>query len=247
MAKDTWSILKKHYPEAQYAVMAEVSDMAGFSRSRSADYIVMGLWPSRGLHLQGIELKSHRSDWLLELKNPKKAENIFQYCDMFSLLTSDETVAKLEEIPSNWGWMNIEKGKIRIIKPAPLLTPVPLSRSFLAAILKRAQDKSKFVHVDAIEDRVRAAFASGKDDNKRNTDKISKHNTELITLIRDFKEASGIDLEHYPRWQTSPKKIGDAVKFIEQGGADTIKKELLQLEKTAFEIVEKITKTLKSL
>src|SRR3990167_200745 len=92
-----WNILRKHFPENEYALMAEVRDRAGFHASRSADFIAVNLYPSRGLAVNGIELKSHRGDWLGELKNPKKAENIFQYCDHFWLLTADESVARIEE------------------------------------------------------------------------------------------------------------------------------------------------------
>ena len=38
------------------------------------------VWPSRGLYLHGFEIKVHRNDWLRELKNPAKAEEIAGYC-----------------------------------------------------------------------------------------------------------------------------------------------------------------------
>jgi hypothetical protein len=78
-----FEILRKRFPENEYALMAEVRDKAGFDASRSADYIAVNLWPSRGLSVNGIELKSFRSDWLSELRKPEKAEKIFQYCDYF--------------------------------------------------------------------------------------------------------------------------------------------------------------------
>ena len=71
--KNIYSIIRKRYPENEFVLMEEVSDAAGFSRSRSADYIAVGLWPSRGLYINGIELKSFRSDWLSELKKTKES------------------------------------------------------------------------------------------------------------------------------------------------------------------------------
>jgi len=137
MKPDVFGILRKRYPESEYALMQEVSNDAGFNRSRSADYIVMNLWPSRGLALLGFEQKASRSDWLSELKKPEKAESIFKYCDYWYLITTEEGIAKLEEIPETWGWVCIKGGKIHTMKDAPKLTPEPVSRGMLACCMFR--------------------------------------------------------------------------------------------------------------
>lgn len=234
-----WQYLRAKYPETEYALMQEVSDAAGFSRSRSADYIVYSLYPSRGLHMSGIELKSNRGDWLKELKQPQKAENIFRYCDFFWLLTTDEMVAKLEEIPMTWGWMCIKGGKIHIKKPAPKLEPAVISKSFLAALLKRACDKKNFVPIDSIEDKIAEAGERGKEHSKNRLEKLERDYAELKKEVFDFRQASGIDLRDY-RWNTSPTTIGKAVKFIEGGGAESLRKDLLKLEETAKNIHQQI-------
>lgn len=74
-----WPYLEKRFPAGQFALLQEVSDAAGFGRSRSADGIAMSLWPSRGLGIDGIEIKSYRSDWLRELKHPEKADQTIMY------------------------------------------------------------------------------------------------------------------------------------------------------------------------
>ncbi len=247
MAIDVYSILRRRYPEKEYALMAEVSDAAGFNRSRSADYIVVNLWPSRGLAINGIELKSFRGDWLSELKNPKKAENIFKYCDHFWLLTTDDTIAKIDEIPINWGWMVIKGEKIFIKKDAPKLEPTTLSKNFVVAMLKRACDKTSFVHINSIED----AIESAKDNEKRNSSstitQLTKELKEITDNVRDFQNASGISLTHFYRWQTDAKKIGQRVKFIEEGGCEAIQKQLLGLEETAQIVLQNISRGLELL
>lgn len=247
MAKDIWAILKKRYPAKEYALMAEVSDAAGFHRSRSADYIAVNLWPSRGLSINGIELKSFRSDWLNELKNPKKAENIFQYCDYFWLLTTDETIADISEVPASWGWLCIKGERIIVKKDAPKLSPTTISKHFLAAMLKRAQDKTNFVHIDSISDKIEEAKLSVKGEREKYIERIEHKLKELTDSVNEFEQASGVDLRHYERWRTSPKKIGEAVKLIQYGGVENLKEQLKGLEKAAKIITERISDGLNAL
>lgn len=239
-------ILKKRYPDNEYALLREVRDKAGFDASRSADYIAVSLWPSRGLSLNGIELKSGRGDWLSELKKPEKAENIFQYCDFFWLLTADENVAKPDEIPANWGWMNIKGQKITVKKDAPKLEPKPLTKHFVVAMLKRASDKTDYIHTDDIKDRIEAARESGRVNKEYLFERYQKDYDELHKSVKEFKEASGIDLD-VSRWSLNdPKKIGAAVRFILDGGTEQFTKQLQALEKTANNIVGQISHELKN-
>lgn len=242
MKPDVYSILKKRYPEGQYALMAEVSDAAGYNRSRSADYIAVGLWPSRGLSIIGIELKSFRSDWLGELKNPRKAENIFKYCDYFWLLTIDDTIAKMEEIPDNWGWMCIKGSRIIVKKEALKLTPEPISKTFMCAMFKRASDKSRFVHVDSIQDKIDQAKESARNERKMSLDRAEKEIMDLKKKILDFEKASGIKM----MWGDQ-KKAGEAVNFILSGGAKNQMNELRQLQRTAEVINRSITGYIESI
>ena len=243
MAKNVFSILRKKFPASEYALLSEVSNAPGFHRSRSADYIVMSLWPSRGLALHGFELKSNRGDWLRELKNPQKAESYFQYCDYFWLLTEDDTVAKLEEIPDTWGWYCIKGERIHTMKEAPKLTPKDIPRSFVACLLKRACDRDEYVHISTIEERIEQAKQAGKDERRYENDSLTKENKELNNILEEFrKESGGIDLNR--AWGSEIKDIGGAVKIIQNGGADAIQKQLLGLERTARQIHEQIKNNL---
>lgn len=250
MVKDIWSILRGRYPEHEYALMREVRDKAGFDASRSADYIAVNLYPSRGLSMHGIELKSFRSDWLNELKNPKKAENIFQYCDYFWLLTGDDKVAKIEEIPQAWGWLCIKGERIFTKKHAPILKPKPISKSFLCAMLKRASDKSGFVHKDSIKDKIEEAGNEARRQNEIKITRLTSELTEIKKNVLEFEKASGVYLsrlasEHF--WDDA-KKMGEAFKFIhDSGGIESIKTQLLGLEETASKVLERISNGLKTL
>ena len=105
MSADLRELLRKRYPSQAWALMWEVGDATGARHSRWADALAMSLWPTHGLRLHGFEIKVSRGDWLRELKDPSKAEAIAQYCDHWWLVTADDSIAKKEELPPNWGWM----------------------------------------------------------------------------------------------------------------------------------------------
>lgn len=239
-----YELLCKRYPANEYALMSEVSDAAGHSRSRSADYIAVNLWPSRGLAIEGIELKSFRSDWLNELKNPKKAEAIFQYCDYFWLLTTDETIAKLEEIPATWGWLCIQGNRIIVKKQAPKQTPIPTSRSFMVAMLKRAASKDGFVHCSSIEDRINEAREQAKTKAEQQKDYRLKKADALLKDVAEFEEASGLEIAKYGYYGHSIKKIGAALKFLAQGGTDDVLKKIEQYKIGAEHILENLAEVI---
>lgn len=244
--KPIFELLTKRYPPNEYALLAEVRDAAGFNASRSADYVAINLWPSRGLAVNGIELKSFRSDWLSEKKKPEKAESIFKYCDYFWLLTTDDTIAKMEEIPDSWGWLCVKGESIRVMKDAPKLQASPISRNFLCALLKRACDRSEFIPRDLIEDKLEERYKQGMEVQKRSIDIATKSLTELQGKVDAFQKHSGIDFDF--RWgYEKPEKIGAAVKLLMNGGAEQNRQALINLEINAKTIHERIKKEIEIL
>ena len=56
--------LRVKLPAGEYSLMHEVRNAAGVQANRSIDVLAMSLWPSRGLYLTGIELKTdHPPHW----------------------------------------------------------------------------------------------------------------------------------------------------------------------------------------
>ncbi len=239
-SKSIFDLINKKYPPNQYAVLEEVSNAAGFNRSRSADFIIMSLWPSRGLDLIGMERKSYRSDWLSELKKPEKAESFFKYCDYFYLITDNDNVAKLEEIPAPWGWIHVEKNKLITKKEPVKLNPLPLERTLLAALLKRAVCKDDYTRNDQIKDKLSERYEAGKISEKRESERFQKMYGDLLKDVKDFEQASGIDLKNYPRWSYGPAKMGDAVKLICNNGVVDLERRLNHLLPTATSVLKDI-------
>lgn len=210
--KTAWQLLRAKYPIGECVLLEEVSDKTG-RRNRSADFIVVNLWPSRGNSIIGFEKKTYRSDWLNELKNPEKQEAIFKYCDYFYLLTDRENVAKIEEIPENWGWVHSDGKRLKVIKEAVKLNPVPCTRGFVCSMLRRADSKDGFVRKEEIEDRIKSAVESAIARENQKADYKAKEYDNLIKRIEAFKEASGIDIESKWSWRGG-KEIGEAVKKV---------------------------------
>lgn len=133
------AILKAHHDAREWAIMFEVANATGAGGTRYADAIAMGLWPSRGLHIHGYELKVSRSDWRKELINPSKADEIGKYCDYWWVVTPPDIV-KEGELPETWGHYEAIDGKL-VKKVAAVKNEyaAPLTRPFLAALLRRAQ------------------------------------------------------------------------------------------------------------
>ena len=136
------NLLAAEWPSPDYAFIPEFRGGTGWSREQRADAIAMHLWPSKGLELVGFELKVSRGDWLRELKDPNKAEAIKCFCDRWYLIIPDLKIVKYaDELPTGWGLMHVENGKLRTMIEAPKLTPLPIDRAFLASVMRRATRK----------------------------------------------------------------------------------------------------------
>lgn len=214
-----WEVLRLKFPEAEYVLISEVSDASGFSRSRSLDYMLINLWESRGLAVTGIEQKSNRGDWLKELKNPAKQEKHFKHCDYFYLLTDKDNVAKLDEIPATWGWYHINERQIlKTMKSAPKLTPEPVGRSLMCAMLRRAACKKQFVHLDTLDFHIQTEADKLQKIRHNELERDSAAYKDLVEKVEKFEEFSGIKITH--TYGKEMEKIGDAIRIIKDGGLD---------------------------
>lgn len=147
-AKPTSSAIKAalrlKYAAPKWAVLEEVRNATGLlkkrfgKKPRYADMIAMGLWPSEGLEIVGFEVKVSRADWLAEISDEKKAVAVKQFCDRWYLVTHSEKIVKDGELPAGWGWLVVEGLKVREIVPAPKLSSQPITREFLASLMRNA-------------------------------------------------------------------------------------------------------------
>lgn len=121
-----------------WAFLTDVPNSTGYAQRRTCDALAMNLWPSTGLELHGFELKVSRNDWVRELRQPDKATELKRFCDRWWLVAGDDTVCpNARDLPTSWGLIVARNGNLVIDYPAPKLTPEPLERGFVAALVRK--------------------------------------------------------------------------------------------------------------
>lgn len=137
----------------RYIVAEHVRNQAGFGGSwgtgplRTADALVLDLWPSTGNVIHGIEVKISRSDWLTELKDPDKAEAFRPHCDFWWLAVPDANIVR-DDLPPGWGLLVAGKNQfgemtLRCRKRAPKFPRLPMPFGMTAAWMRAAVKTSE--------------------------------------------------------------------------------------------------------
>jgi hypothetical protein len=129
-----------------HVVVEEVAPGTGFSSvARWADVLVLGVWPSKGLTLDGYEIKASRADLKRELADPTKAEAVARYCDSWTLLAWDDAVL-VDGIPEGWGIVTTVDGEhgreLKRKRAAAKRTPEPWPRAFVCSLVRNAYQQA---------------------------------------------------------------------------------------------------------
>lgn len=196
MSAEITNALLKRCQAPEWATFFEVPNGTGASVRRYADAVAMNLFPSRGLLLHGFEFKKFRSDLLRELKDPRKSEYVQQYCDRWWLCTHKD-VAKPEDIPEAWGWLELQGGKLVQKKAAPTLQAKELDRNFIASLIRRAGSVSEGI-VRAERDKAYRDAHDGYE--KRLSDAVESRlrpMRERMEQLEKIERAAGIKLTQW--------------------------------------------------
>lgn len=219
---DIMVALDASHPPPAWAFIPQVRDGTGIGAGRTADAVAMSLWPSRGLEVTGYEVKVSRADWLRELRNPEKAETIFGYCDRWYVATPEGVVAP-GELPPTWGHKAFRGGRIDTEVEAPKLIPAALDRIFVASLMRRLHG----LRADRREIDKAVVVAL---DERRTTDQRALD--RLKQAVAAFEKASGV---HMVEWNAG--EIGDAVRWVLNGGILGIRLELNDIRKRAERVI----------
>lgn len=207
-----YKALAKRFKPPEWAMFREVGNATGSNCRRHADAVAINLWPSRGMEVVGVEVKVSRSDWTRERDNPEKAEAVMQYCDRWYLAVSDAKIVRADEVPATWGLMVQSGDTMRVVKEAPKLEPKPLSKSFIAACLRRAFEEDP--ETKAIEAARREGWSKGHEEGiefqKRNATFEEKSYAALLKTVQEFEAASGLRLGQY----SNGKELGELVALL---------------------------------
>jgi hypothetical protein len=233
--------LSAKFSPPQWAYLPQVPDSTGGPASRTADAIAMSVWPSRGLELHGIEVKTYRGDWLKELKNPAKAEAICKFCDRWWLAIGDASIIRDGELPATWGLM-VPRGDEMIIKvQAPQLEATHVDRNFLAALLRQAANV--IVPKDSIAAQLSDEYQRGEKAGKKSIAQRVEHSEaiqkKLEETIANFEQASGLSISS---WNAGA--IGAAVKAYMDDPSQRLRAELQRSHDRAREICDALARGL---
>ena len=125
---DMIAMLRRHYlPEGRPPGGVFAPEIQSPCGARRADLIWLSTTIAGGRHMIGHEVKVSRSDVMVELRDPSKADPWAQYCNEWWLVVSDPDLVAGLDIPENWGIMSPPSGRrtrsMTVVRKAPKLTP----------------------------------------------------------------------------------------------------------------------------
>ena len=200
--------IKERFAFPEFATLANVAT----PRGTYADAIAVNLWRSRGYEIVGFEVKSVRSDWLRELKNPEKAEGAAQYCNTFWIVANPDVV-KLDELPLGWGLMEPQgKGLVSRQKAKPLAHRRDLHVALMVSLIRRALEKGEMT--EELNAAREAGRQAGMEEGLRRTAGLDLQEKldDFTTLHREFEERSGIKITEW----TGGKELAEAYHVSQQ-------------------------------
>jgi len=223
--------LSKRYSQPEYGFLTQVRNGAGFSATRTMDAMAMSLWPSRGLHITGFEVKVSRGDFIREIRNPQKADELACFCDYWYIVVGDPDIVQLGELPEKWGLIVPSGTGLKIIKEAVKLTPQPIDASFLAALMRNLT--KGMIPSATIAGRMSEEFERGKTVGASSAGIAPRELKSLQDKVKAFETASGVELITYKHDSAT---IGEAVKVVLEGRDKVIREKLEKMGKSAANI-----------
>lgn len=218
-ATDIRKAMSARWAHPEWAIMWEVAEATGAGGGRYADAVMMSLWPSRGLELHGVEIKVSRSDWKREAADPRKAEAIAKYCDRWWIHTPPGVVDDLSALPPAWGLREWNGTTWKTLREADTTEATPVTRGFLAALLRRADGMMR----GFIDEAVRTARAAEMEALEKQRARFQEHVaraaerrvselSDSAAKIAAFEAAFGDDVLR--SWSVDMKALGHAARKL---------------------------------
>lgn len=239
-SRDLGDRLREYLSGGEWVLQFEVANGTGTGVARHADAVAMSIWPSRGYKIHGYEIKVSRTDWQRELKEPKKADAVGDFCDAWFLIAPPDIVNEVE-VPETWGWL-VPSGKSLRIKKQPVLgARKEVTRSFIAAMLRNNHA--------ADEGRVRAAVekerAIDREQYQKRLDDAVKSRTrayeDLKAAVARFEDQSGL---HIGSGYREDPRLGQKLAIVEAIGVEKwngLPQMIATLERSARQLTDAYT------
>ncbi len=204
MSKDTTEaihrMLADRYAGSEWAYLVEVPDGTGMKKQRTADAIAIGLWAKNAGQFHGFEVKSSRSDWTRELQEPEKSRRWREVVTSFWLVAG-RGVAKLEEVPPDWGFLEVAaNGESLKIRKQPLHVErgsVPVN--VVGAMLRKGIDSlpvGASAKLRDVAQEVRKSYDSGRETERTINACVIARNEKLEAEMQRLSQLLGRHPEH---------------------------------------------------
>lgn len=217
-ASDIRAAMINRWTAPEWAIMWEVAEGTGARGGRYADAVMMSLWPSRGLELHGVEIKISRADWKREAADPTKAEAIAKYCDRWWVHTPEGVVDDLSDMPPAWGLREWTGKRWNTVREASLTNAEPITRHFLAALLRRGDELMKSMIREAnaeahkrMHDEAEHQRGLFQDRVKQEVERRTGELSGVQAQLEAFEEAFGGKVNS---WSPNMKAIGHAAMAL---------------------------------
>lgn len=208
--------LRKRFCQPEWNLFFEVRDSTGFGGSTSADAVAMNCYPSRGMELWGMEIKVYRGDWLRELRDPAKSAPVQKYCDRWWIVAPGNVVNH-DELPVTWGFMEVtDRHELKVRKQAPELKAHPLTREFVASMLRGSARAGEAEISIAVEERTRELHGRIDAMVQQRSEEAIRDRHGAMEKLKAIQAATGIDLA---TWKPADE-IARAIQFAIDTGLD---------------------------
>lgn len=232
---DVMEALVKRWPPAEYVHIPE-APMSSDRQGRKLDLVVVSMWKSRGLALDGVEIKVSMSDWKRELEGytdgsgkfhggPDKAEWWWHHVNRFWIAAPAEIAKKIKpQLPPTWGLLSVnDGGTARVLVAAPVNRKredftwgetVGLLRALNGTSTNMLHREFQRGRSEGYEE-AQKALSNGRADRAAESrlTYANQRADQLQEAIKAFEETSGIKISQYPH---EAGNIGSIVALVRE-------------------------------
>lgn len=142
--KTIWSSLKeRHKDYRQWIYFEECPVGTGWKGSNYIDAYAIAVWPSAANKRIAYEVKTSRSDFLREIKNPLKRRPAIYFSNEYYFVVPKGLV-KEEEVPVDCGLIEFfDDGRLITKVPAPQRESIRPTWNFAAALMRRLHERAE--------------------------------------------------------------------------------------------------------
>lgn len=237
------ALLRKRYQHPEWALCFEVSNTTGAQRARYADAVAMNLYPSRGLAIHGFEIKVSKSDFMNEINNPDKSVAVQKYCDHWWIVAPANAVDE-SLLPKTWGWLRVDGERLVTAKAAPELDPQGISREFMAAMVRRANEADAGEITKLVDDRVRLLRENDQKHIERQIAERTRKAEEALKVLQDLKEKVGTE-DDWSWFNTD--EVAAAVKLVRSAGIAKSYRGIRELQRELHHAQKRIARALEAI